>query len=118
MDAQRMALQEEKEQLLERLAEIEVEQQRQAGTFQSVPHYGVLERTAHGLGQELSRITQRRAVCEVAAAHESLANCPACGQECSVAMSKRTVTSLDGPVEMMEPVGHCPACRRSFFPSA
>jgi hypothetical protein len=118
MDAQRTPLQEEKERLLERLAEIEVEQQRQAGMFKAVPHYSVLEQAAHGLGQELSRVAQRRAAREVAAVSKSTSACPGCGQECSVAMSKRTVTSLDGPVEMIEPVAHCPACRRDFFPSA
>src|SRR5262245_11985623 len=118
MDAQRIALQEEKRRLLERLAEIEIEQQREAGFFESVPHYRVLEQAAHGLGQELSRLTQQRSAREVAAASKSTADCPGCGRECLVEMSKRTVTSLDGPVEVMEPVAHCPACRRDFFPAA
>ena len=51
MDAQRMILQEEKRRLLERLAEIEIEQQREAGMFQSVPHFSLLEQAARGLGQ-------------------------------------------------------------------
>lgn len=118
MDAQRMAREEEKRRLLERLAEIEIEQQREAGMFESVPHYSLLEQAARGLGQELSRITQQRSAREVAAASKSTAGCPGCGQECLVEMSKRTVTSLDGPVEVIEPVAHCPACRRDFFPSA
>jgi hypothetical protein len=28
------------------------------------------------------------------------------------------VSSLDGPIEIMEPKAHCPDCRRAFFPSA
>ena len=118
MDAQRLVLQEEKRRLLERLAEIEIEQQREAGMFKSVPHYSVLEQAAHSLGQELSRITQQRSASEVAAASTSTAECPECTRGCLVEMSKRTVTSLDGPVEVIEPVAHCPACRRDFFPSA
>lgn len=118
MDAQWTALQEEKLQLLRRLAEIEVEQQRQQGTFNSVPHYSVLEQAARGLGQELSRLTQQRAVREVAASSRPNSPCPKCGKSCSVEMSKREVTSLDGPVEVLEPEAFCPACRRSFFPSA
>lgn len=118
MDAKPTALQEEKLQLLRRLAEIEVEQQRQRGTFSSVPHYSVLEQAAHGLGQELSRLTQQRAVCEVAASSRSKSPCPTCGKSCLVEMSKREVNSLDGPVEVLEPEASCPACRRSFFPSA
>lgn len=118
MDAKQTALQEEKRRLLQRLADIEVEQQRQRGTFDSVPHYSVLEQAAHGLGQELSRLTQHRAACEVAAASKATSACPQCGQNASVGMSKRTVCSLDGPVEVLEPVACCPACRRTFFPSA
>jgi hypothetical protein len=26
------------------------------------------------------------------------------------------VTSVDGPLGIEEPVGHCPVCRRGFFP--
>jgi hypothetical protein len=118
MDAQGAALQQEKTRLLERLAEIEIEQQREAGVFKSVPHYTVLERAAHVLGQELSRLTQRRATSEVAAASKPTATCPGCGQACLVGTSKRTMTSLDGPVEVIESVAHCPACRRDFFPAA
>jgi hypothetical protein len=28
------------------------------------------------------------------------------------------VTSIDGPLALEEAVGHCPACRRDFFPPA
>lgn len=118
MDAQVTALQEEKTHLLQRLAEIEVEQQRQRGIFRGVPHYSVLEQAAHGLGQELSRLTQQRSAREVAAVSPATSACPQCGRKCSLEMSKRTVNSLDGPVEVLEPVASCPACRRSFFPSA
>jgi hypothetical protein len=65
MDGRSLALQQEKKRLLQRLAEIEVEQQRQRGTFDSVPHYRVLEQAAQGLVQELSRLTQQRAAGEV-----------------------------------------------------
>lgn len=118
MDAQRTPLQEEKDRLLQRLAEIEIEEQRQRGVFNSVPHFSVLESAARGLGQELSRLTQQRAAREVAAASQSESACPQCGRDAPVEMSKRTVCSLDGPVEVLEPVAKCPACRRSFFPSA
>ena len=118
MDAQRTVLQAEKDRLLQRLAEIEVEQQRQQGLFDSVPHFSVLETAAHRLGQELSRLTQQRAAGEVAAASPATSTCPQCEQNAAIKMSKRTVHSLDGPVEVLEPVAYCPACRRTFFPSA
>jgi hypothetical protein len=28
------------------------------------------------------------------------------------------MTSVDGPFEMQELYGHCPSCRRDFFPSS
>lgn len=118
MDAQRTPLQEEKSRLLQRLAEIEIQEQRHRGTFNTVPHYSVLEQVAHGLGQELSRVTQQRAAGEVAASSPSESACPQCGRTCRIEMSKRTVNSLDGPIEVLEPEAYCPACRRSFFPSA
>lgn len=118
MDAPSIRLQEEKNRLLQRLAEIEVEQQRQQGVFEAVPHYRVLETAAHRLGQELSCLTQQRAAREVAAVNPAASACPQCGKKAAVEMSKRTVQSLDGPVEVLEPVAHCSACRRAFFPSA
>lgn len=118
MDARSKQLKNEKSRLLRRLAEIAVEEQRLAGVFDSVPHYSVLEQAAHGLGQELAKATQERAAREVAAECSFTSACPKCGQVCSVTQSRRTVTSLDGPVEILEPVAHCPACRRDFFPSA
>lgn len=118
MDAQQTALQEEKKRLLQRLAEIEVQQQRQQGLFDSIPHFSVLETAARRLGQELSCLTQQRAAGEVAATSQAMSACPQCGHDAAIKLSKRTVHSLDGPVEMLEPVAHCSACRRAFFPSA
>jgi hypothetical protein len=37
---------------------------------------------------------------------------------CKVEMEVRNVHSMDGPIELTEPVAHCRRCRRSFFPSA
>ena len=44
--------------------------------------------------------------------------CPDCGRSCPVVRDTRTVTARTGPFEHDEPKGHCPACRRDFFPSA
>jgi hypothetical protein len=118
MEASRYARNEEKIRLLNRLAELMVEEQREQGAFDGVPHYGVLERTSRALGQELSRTAQQRAAAEVAATSEATAACPTCGQPCRVVMQKRTVSSIDGPLELIEPRADCLACRRAFFPSA
>jgi len=118
MDAAQEARNEEKTRLLNRLSEIMVEEQRQQGTFNGVPHFSTLEQAARGLGQELSRSSQRRAIAEVAATSSLRAACPTCHQSCLVAIVQRTVASLDGPVELTEPKAHCPSCRRDFFPAA
>jgi hypothetical protein len=118
MDATRQMREVEKRQLLQRLAELTVEEQREQGLFKSVPHYSQLEQAASSLGRELSCLTQERSIAETAAECGATAACPSCGQQQEVQLQKRTVTSVDGPVELVEPVAHCRPCRRSFFPSA
>jgi len=43
--------------------------------------------------------------------------CPGCGQGCPVGQTPRTLQVRGGTVHYDEPVCHCPACRRDFFPS-
>jgi hypothetical protein len=117
MDVAVQKLAEEKAKLLERLAEITVEEQRRQGLFQKVPHFSQVEEAGHQLGQFLSRFTQARLANEIAAGERIARECPTCRAACSVEMARRTVTGIDGPLEMLEPKAHCPACRRDFFPS-
>jgi hypothetical protein len=43
--------------------------------------------------------------------------CPACGRWCPLTSADRTVQVRGGvPLPYPEPVGHCPDCRRDFFP--
>jgi hypothetical protein len=42
--------------------------------------------------------------------------CPDCGTPCAVVREPRTLQVPGGTVTQDEPVGHCPACRRDFFP--
>ena len=44
--------------------------------------------------------------------------CPDCGQACPLAHETRQVHTSAGPFQHREPMAHCPACRRDFFPSA
>ena len=44
--------------------------------------------------------------------------CPECSRPCPVQKAPRTLAVRGGTVEYDEPVCHCPACRRDFFPSA
>jgi hypothetical protein len=43
--------------------------------------------------------------------------CPACARACAVATEPRTIQVRGGTIQYNEPVCHCPACRRDFFPS-
>lgn len=44
--------------------------------------------------------------------------CPDCGRLCPLTVEERPVTTSIGIFDHREPMGHCPACRRDFFPSA
>lgn len=46
------------------------------------------------------------------------APCPSCGKMCPLESVPRGVVVRGGEATLVEPVGHCPTCRRDFFPSA
>jgi len=118
MDAARQAREAKKRELLRELAELQVEEMAEAGTFDTTPHFSVIERATSQLGREVLRQTRERAAREVAAGCPPQSACPTCGAICEVATQQRTVTGMDGPIELTESVAHCRRCRRSFFPSA
>ncbi len=118
-DSERIArLQQRLKGLLEEAALVEVELSRADGTIRGVPHYSVIERRAHALGKQLSQEVQARQMRELAASQSRAAKCPACGRVCDLEPQKRTLQSVDGPTEALELKGHCPGCRRAFFPAA
>jgi hypothetical protein len=118
MDASRQAREERKRGLLRELAELQVEEMAEAGTFDQTPHFSVIERATWQLGREVLRETRERASREVVAQCPLQVACPTCGAICEVTTQRRTVTSMEGPIELTEAVAHCRRCRRSFFPSA
>jgi hypothetical protein len=45
--------------------------------------------------------------------------CPKCGKQCAVEQRCRAIQVRGAATpEVVEPMAHCPACRRDFFPSA
>jgi hypothetical protein len=42
--------------------------------------------------------------------------CPTCQKSCPVETRPRNVVARGATVTLREPVAHCPACRRDFFP--
>ncbi len=118
MDDQQSALQEKLARLLKEAAQVEVELSRASGAIVGIPHYSVIESRAHELGRRLSQEAQQQQMGESAATAASRAKCPACGTACELKGKKRQITSIDGRVTIQELKGHCPSCRRDFFPSS
>lgn len=83
-----------------------------------VPHFDQIELPAHELGQRFSRAIQEERARDVALKQLGRVYCPDCKKQCRVEIEPREVISMDGPIELNEPVAHCRRCRRSFFPSA
>lgn len=120
MEGSVVELQAELEATMRRSAELKVALDQAEGRLPKtgVPHYTLIENAAHEVGQLLSRMIQQQAVNELVAVHVPVAKCPGCGARCKLQPTHREVLSGDGRVELQELVGHCPACRRDFFPLA
>ncbi len=116
MDGTATVLKEKLDQLLHQAAEVSVALDRVEGAIVGVPHSSVIETRAHELGKRLSRKVQALQMGVLAGGQDSTAKCPGCGARCETALKKRSVTSIDGRLAIEEPLGHCPACRRDFFP--
>lgn len=116
MDEGAAALKEKLDRLLKEAAEVSVALDRSTGMFSRSPHYSMIEARAHELGQQLSRAIQEQQMGEWVAGRMAKTPCPKCGTRCQLKPKERTVTSIDGPVELPELEGHCPVCRRAFFP--
>jgi uncharacterized protein with PIN domain len=116
MDGAMAVLKERLNQLLKEAAQVSVALDRSDGTITGVPHYSVIEARAHELGQQLSREIQARQMGELVAGRMATAPCPECRARCELSLKERTVSSIDGPVEVQEMEGYCPTCRRAFFP--
>lgn len=118
MDDRTSALQEKVAKLLREAAQAKVALDRAEGKVKGVPHYSVIENAAHEVGCEVSRLVQQIHMTELVANQPLSGKCPQCGERHPLEPRKRTVISGDGPLELIELVGDCTCCRRSFFPSA
>jgi DNA repair exonuclease SbcCD ATPase subunit len=118
MDDRTDRLREKLAQALREVAELKVALDRAEGKIKKTPHYSVIEDAAHEVGCQVSRLVQQMHMTELVAESSPSGRCPGCGRLEPLKSKKRTLLSADGPVELPELTGHCPRCRRAFFPSA
>jgi len=85
--------------------------------MRDVPFH-VLEAAGHALGRAAAQATTERLTLARAERLCEPQSCPTCGRQCPLLHRERPLETVDGPIELHEPVCHCPACRRDFFPSA
>lgn len=80
--------------------------------------FSVIEAAGHKLGRAVAQITTERLALARAERMMGSQPCPTCGRKCPLVHRERELETIDGPVELAEPVCHCSVCRRDFFPSA
>lgn len=117
MDDQAGLLRKELSDLLRKAAELKVRLDRTEGKVRGVPHYSVIEETAHELGRQVSRMVQAMHLNEVLVEYPQFACCPSCKTRCPLKPKRRRMVSGDGPLELPELVARCPCCRKDFFPA-
>jgi hypothetical protein len=77
-----------------------------------------MEAAGHRLGRAVARFATERMVFARAERMIEAQVCPTCFRQCPLTHRPREIETIDGPVVLQEPVCHCSACRRDFFPSA
>jgi hypothetical protein len=79
---------------------------------------GAMEQVAQAAAAGLTEGTLQTCLEQQALALGAEQPCPACGRPCPVQRAPRPLAVRGGRLEQSEPVCHCPACRRDFFPPA
>jgi hypothetical protein len=80
--------------------------------------FSELESAGHRLGRAVAQATTERLAFSRASRLTDPQPCPTCGRQCPLVKKHREFETLDGPIGLNEPICHCSACRRDFFPSA
>jgi len=77
-----------------------------------------MEEVANRAARAIVRGAVETMTCEQAKQFGEELPCPICERMCAVKRKFRPMTVRGGEATLDEPVAHCPACRRDFFPSA
>ena len=88
------------------------------GLLQRDVRFHVLEAAGHALGRAVAQATTERLALARAERLCGPQPCPTCSALSPLVYQERPLETLDGPIELPEPVCHCSTCRRDFFPSA
>jgi hypothetical protein len=79
--------------------------------------FTALEEVAQEAARGLTEGTLAALLLQQANALGDAQPCPDCGRACPVTHEPRVLHLKGGqPIQQREPVCHCPACRRDFFP--
>jgi hypothetical protein len=78
--------------------------------------FDTMEQIARAAAAGLTEGTLATGLEQQATALDEEQPCPTCGASCPVHREPRTLASPGASVTHHEPVCHCPACRRDFFP--
>ena len=88
------------------------------GLMSQSVRFSALEAAGHQLGRAVAQAMTERLAFAQAERLSGLQPCPTCGRPSPLVHRARELETVDGPIELTEPVCHCSACRRDFFPSA
>src|ERR1700677_454252 len=77
-----------------------------------------MESAGHALGQAVAQAATERLTFARAERLSGSQPCPTCNRACLITHEERPLTTVDGPIELSEPVCHSPTVRRDFFPCA
>jgi len=75
-----------------------------------------LEAAGRALGRAVAQGATERLAFARAERLSGRQPCPTCGRLYPLIHRDRPLETIDGPLELHEPVCHCPACRRDVFP--
>lgn len=105
-------------QKLQELAEL-VSQERfgEAGIPKEIA-FSEIEEIGHQVGRLAAGTIDQTLQLRHAEHLAEVESCPACGRSCPVERRERPLQTRDGTILLDEPVCHCHACERDFFPSA
>jgi hypothetical protein len=80
--------------------------------------FDAMEQVAQAAAAGLTEGTLQTLLERQAAALGEQQPCPDCGRLCAVRRQERPLQVRGAELRPSEPVGHCPDCRRDFFPPA